>query len=154
MADRVEIKGMDKLLRKLKSFEDMKKVIPGLEAGANHIEGVVKEYAPKSEANTPGRAGGWYERGYGPKWLRKDGTWGGRKTSERLREQWAVTSKNRGLTWIIGNSVSYAKYVHGDEQAGFHAARGWKTIYDVARDESDTVLKFVKDRVDKILEGR
>jgi len=152
MPNSITIKGLDKLTRKLKSFEDMKKVIPALEAGANHIEGVVKEYPDSTEANTPGQAR-WYERGYGPRWLRKDGSWGGSKTSEVLGKQWAVKSKNKGLTWIIGNPVSYGKYVHGEEQASFHGPRGWKKIEDVAKEESDTILKFVKDRVDKILAG-
>ena len=66
MPNSITIKGLDKLTRKLKSFEDMKKVIPALEAGANHIEGVVKEYPDSTEANTPGQAR-WYERGYGPR---------------------------------------------------------------------------------------
>lgn len=155
MPDYVEIRGLDELTRRLDSFKDLKKVIPALEAGANHLEGVVKEYAPKSEANKPGGPGSrWYQRGFGPRWARKDGTWGGRKTSEVLRSRWAVQSKNHGLTWIIGNNATYAKYVHGEEQAHFHKDRGWKTIFDVVKQESDTVLNFVKDRVDRILAGQ
>jgi len=155
MPDFVEIRGLDELSRKLDSFKELKQLIPALEASAEHIEGVVKEYAPDSEANMPAGPGSrWYQRGYGPRWMRKDGSWGGRKTSEVLRAQWSVRSKNRGLTWVIGNRVSYGKYVHGDEQAWFHKQRGWKTIYDVVKEESDTILKFVKDRVDKILAGR
>lgn len=154
MPDYVEIRGLDELTRRLDSFKDLKKVIPALEASARHIEGVVKEYAPETAANKEGGPGSrWYQRGFGPKWKVKSGEIHGRKTSETLGRKWTVQSKNHGLTQIIGNNVSYAKYVHGEEQAHFHADRGWKTIFDVVKQESDTVLNFVKDRVDKILSG-
>jgi hypothetical protein len=64
------IKGMDELIRKLDTIAKLKGAKRGLKAGAEHIEGVMKEYAPKSQANVPKAHGRWYERGWGSKYRR------------------------------------------------------------------------------------
>jgi hypothetical protein len=147
------IRGMSKLLRKLNSLRELRGAKRGLRAGAVHIKGKIAIYANSSEANTPNQRR-WYERGYGPKWLRKDGSMGSRKTSETLGRKWTTESRNNGLTQVVGNNVSYAPYVQSEEnQAGFHKARGWKTDVQVIDEEGPRVLEFVKDEVDKELEG-
>ncbi len=110
------------------------------------IEGRVAEYSPESEANRPRSWSGsayhvfsrkraslntWYERGYGPKWVRKDGTVNGRKTSRFLGRQWSRevrVSPGLLIEGVVGNSAPYAPHVHGEEQASFHARRGWLTL--------------------------
>ena len=71
-----EIKGLDKLLRKLKSVAELRGARRGMKAGALHIKGKIATYPPASIANSPAQKR-WYERGYGPKWHRADGTIGG-----------------------------------------------------------------------------
>jgi hypothetical protein len=120
------IKGMDELVRKLDTFAKMTGAKRGLKAGARHIEGTIKVYAPKSAANAAKSHGRWYERGWGTKYKRLDGKVTGKKTSEVLRSKWSTKSRDSGLTQVIGNNASYAPYVHDDEkQAGFHGDRGW-----------------------------
>jgi len=146
------IKGMNKLLRKLDTVAKMKGAKRGLKSGAEHIEGTIKEYAPKSAANVPKAHGRWYERGWGSKYRRLDGTITGKKTSETLRTGWSTKSRNSGFTQIVGTNVSYAKFVHdAEEQARFHKARGWKTDAQVVKSEGDEVLKFIQREVEKEL---
>ena len=149
------IRGMDKLIKKLKSIEELRGAKRGLKAGALHIKGKIAVYAPSSSANSPSNPSGrWYQRGYGSRWRRKDGTVGGSKTSETLGRRWTVGERNGGLTQVVGNNVSYGPYVQSAEkQAGFHKARGWKTDEQVIEEEGDTVLQFVKSEIDRELEG-
>jgi hypothetical protein len=86
--------------------------------------------------------------------MRKDGSvWKPKKaTSETLGRKWTTKKRDRGLTWIIGNNVCYGEYVQDrGKQAKFHKRRGWKTIQDVAEQEAETVVNFIKAKVDKIL---
>ena len=103
---------------------------------AHEIENYVAPYAPETAANMkPGwfvigggkRGNRWYERGYGTKWLRKDGSVGGRKTSQVLNRQWNV-QRHGDIGAVLNNKASYGLYVHGaDQQASFHAAHNWRT---------------------------
>jgi len=147
----VEIRGLDKLIRKLSDVKSLRAAKVALKAGALHIKGKIATYPPASEANTPYQRR-WYERGYGPKWMRKDGTWRGSKTSETLGRRWTIAERNAGLTQVVGNNVSYVPYVQDpDKQTSFHAARGWKTTGQVVDEEADTVVRFVKAKVDEAL---
>jgi hypothetical protein len=152
MPAQIEIEGLDKLLTKLDGLENLQKIKPVLKSGAVHIKGKIAKYPAKTIANSPSNpTGRWYERGFGTK------TATGRKypTSETLGRKWTVASRDRGLTQVVRNNVSYGPYVQSAEkQAGFHKRRGWKTDQQVAEEESDTVIDNVKNAVDKILEGR
>ena len=45
----------------------------------------------------------------------------------------------------VGNNASYAPFVQGrDQQAGFHARRGWKTIEDVGEKHGAEVVKKIE----------
>jgi hypothetical protein len=148
------IKGMDELVRKLDTVAKLTGAKRGLKAGAEHVEGTIKEYAPKSAANAPKAHGRWYERGWGSRYKRLDGAVTGRKTSETLKAQWSVKSRDSGLTQIVGNSASYNIYVHSaKEQAGIHKRRGWKTDEQVLKSEGDDVLKFIQQEVERELGG-
>ena len=148
----VEIEGLEPLLRKLDNLKDLNKIKPALKAGAVHVMGAIKPYPPRSIANSPSNpTGRWYERGFGTK------TATGREypTSETLKRKWTVKSRDRGFSQVVGNNVSYGPYVQSAEkQAKIHEQRGWKTDQQVANEEADTVLNFVKKEVDKILEGK
>jgi len=147
----VKIIGMQQVVEKIKTLDDLEIAKPALKGAALHIKGVVNRYPPSSEANVPYQRR-WYERGYGSKWMRRDGSVGGRKTSETLGRKWTIRTADRGLTVIVGNNVSYGPYVQdAKHQAGFHAARGWKTIQDVVKEESDTVVNFIVEHIERSL---
>ena len=129
----VHIEGLDRVVRKLRSLEDLSAYKNALKAAALHVKGKVAKYPPASEANRPKESGRWYERGYGMRW-----PGGGRKTSEMLGRKWTTQARDSGMTQVVGNNVSYGPFVQGDRQAAFHERRGWKTIETVAKEESRT----------------
>jgi phage gpG-like protein len=154
----VQFKGLDELVKKLIDLGDLSAIKSGLKAVASHVRGIASKYPDATEANNPGNATGrWYQRGYGPKWITRKGVHG-RKTSETLGRRWGVSYSADEMTATLGNNASYAKYVHdADDQASFHAARGWRTVQDVARDEEPTAQAFLEKHLqDEInrLEGK
>ena len=143
----VHIEGLDRVVRKLRSLEDLSAYKTALYAAAEHVLEKIADYPPLSEANRPNARGRWYERGYGPRWAS-----GGRKTSEMLGRKWTTQERNAGMTQVVGNNVSYGPFVQDrDRQAAFHKRRGWKTIQTVAEEESRTVVEMVAKEVDKKL---
>ena len=148
----VEVKGLDELERKIGGLATLRTVRVGLKAGAVHVKGKADDYPPSTIANSPGNPKGrWYERGYGPRWMTRQGVHG-RKTSQTLGRKWTMAERNNGMTFIIGNNVTYGPYVQDREkQAWFHRQRGWRTVQDVAEDELDTVTRFVQQEIDKQL---
>ena len=145
--DRIVIEGLPELIKKIDNLQDMKRVNTAMRAAALHVKGKIAQYPPESEANRPKERGTWYERGYGTRW-----PGGGRKTSQTLGRKWTIASRDKGLTQIVGNNVTYGPYVQDEDmQAWFHKRRGWKTTQTVAEEEADTVVKFVKSEIDKII---
>ncbi|KPL90764.1 hypothetical protein [Herpetosiphon geysericola] len=93
-------------------------------------ENIVAPYppAPSPSGDT------WYERGYGPKRRRKDGSVTGRKTSEMLGRRWTIASRSR-MVVVLMNTASYAANVHdSEEQSAVMQAIGWKTDADADRE--------------------
>lgn len=152
----VQVRGLNELLRKLDNVQGLRAAVKALRASAVHIKGKVADYPTSTMANQPKTyPGRWYERGFGPKWARKDGSVGGAKSSETLGRKWTTAARNGGLTQVVGNNVSYGPYVQDrDEQNKALAGYGWKTIQDVTEEESDRILRFVKDEIDRALSGQ
>lgn len=123
----IVIDGVDTWVKTLSA--DLAPVIQaGLIGVAKATEGFIAPYPTAHAHGNP-----WYERGYGPKYRRKNGRITGRKTSEMLGRRWQVASAGR-MRVALTNSASYAESVHSsDDQARVHANTGWKTDTD-ARD--------------------
>lgn len=148
----IEIPGLAEIVKNIEDVSKLQYVNAAMLAGAKHIQGKVNKYPKATTANNPDNpTGRWYERTYGPRWKRKDGSIGGRKTSEDLHGQWTI-SERAGMEIVVGNKVSYGIYVQDEDyQADFHKKRGWKTIQTVVKDEEATVVKFITDYLDKML---
>ena len=153
------ITGDAELRRKLAKLQDMSQIYPALKEGGVHVKAKLEIQPPSTAANSPGGPGSrWYERGWGSRWQRMDGSMGGRQTSETLFKQWTV--QQEGAKVIVGNNVSYGPWVQGSvkvggvgPQASALAEIGWKTTDTVASEEAEVVLNMVKKEVDKILMG-
>lgn len=145
----VDIEGIEGLNSKLQRLIRRGAYKRGLKAGGVHVKGKIASYPDKAGVRQQGDPRGWYERGYGSKWMRRDGSIAGRKTSETLGRKWTVSQD--GLKTIVGNNVSYGQYVQSEQwQARIHKNR-WKTIEEVAKKERETVVKLIKQEVDKDL---
>lgn len=157
---KVKITGLDELQRKLGA--DFRPAMRGAtRAIAAEVQGVIAPYPKESEANkarafgsafsisTRKAANRWYERGYGPRWARKDGGVGGTKSSETLGRRWGIKRSGR-IGAVLGNIASYAPFVHSDEkQAKFHGRRGWVTDKDAIKkvEQAGTIKRIVSDAV-------
>lgn len=149
MATGIRIEGAKELRRKLAGIQELDEKAVLRAIGLDIID-AVSPYPNKTVANSPENPSGrWYERGYGPRWRRKrTGGVGGRRTSENLSKKWGIVV--RGSQVQIGNTASYAEYVQGEKQAGFHASRGWKKLQDVAEQRLPEVVDALRKQIDRI----
>lgn len=161
----VKVQGADELVRALGG--DVKKAIQrGAHLIAAEVKREVAEYPALSDANVPRSFNAlysiksrkalnrWYQRGYGTKWARKDGTVGGARTSEMLNRSWGVRRLPLGA--FVGSKASYAPVVHHwKEQASFHKRRGWVTDRDAVERvrKSGKMDRIMQQVVDRILKG-
>jgi hypothetical protein len=146
----LKLEGAEPLLRKLDELGQGKYIDPILKLVGEDVRNAVAPYPPASEANFP-RKGGWYERGYGPRWY---GGRGGRKTSKKLSDQWFVRPEPRSVLVGVNAEVQYAPFVHGLQQAGFHARRGWKVLSTTAEMMLAREMEKVRRAVQRILAKR
>ena len=129
----IKVEGLDRLQRHLN-----RNLKPAFRRASLAIAEVIRDeiakYPPATIANSPSNPRGrWYQRGYGPRWARRDGSVGGRKTSEQLGQSWTTRQKDMGA--IVGTKVSYAPFVQAaNQQASFHQGRGWVTDRQAVQD--------------------
>lgn len=152
-AKEMSIEGLDELFKRLDGIADPNLGQTMLVAGGEHLRGVIAQYPPATAANQPRPGQTWYERGYGTRWGRKDGSIGGRKSSEALGRGWNVQAESARRV-VVANSASYGPLVQSAQhQAPFHAARGWITDEQVIEQEAETVMAFFVNEIDRILGG-
>lgn len=160
----ITVKGIDKIIRNLQA--DPKKAISaGLKAVATELQTIIQVYPPETIANSPENPRGqWYQRGYGVRWKKKDGTVGGKPTSGQLKKRWHI--KNQSATSVLlYNQASeygrgtdwYSGYVHASEkQAGFHAKRRWITDETAAKKvrKMSKLTQVIARNIAKQLQGQ
>lgn len=88
-----------------------------------------------------------YQRGWGP--IYASGRKSKKKTSENLGKQWYVKSSD--FSAEVGNRASYAEFVHGERQAKFHGARGWRKLLVEANAESDNLEHQIEKKIASIV---
>ena len=137
----VEIKGLDKLKRAMQKFPRTVAKNMGA-AGKEAADDVIlsteglRNYPPETTANLPPTP--YYIRGRGTQTA--SGNYG---NSERLGTKWNVT--RRGYETRVSNPASYARWVHGEEQAGAMAEIGWVKLWDTAKKKlKEITLRYNK----------
>ena len=143
----IEIVGLDKLMASLEKFPNkVRKTFKG--AGEESSKIIIEskglqDYPSETSANMPPAP--YYERGKGMWTSATRNTY----KSEVLGKQWYV--KSSGFQTKIGNRASYARWVHGDEQARAMAAIGWKKLFDVAKSKIKRITKIYQMWVNRAL---
>lgn len=133
----IEIKGLGDLKRNLDRLSDE---IPDTFAAAAEESSKrvvlstvgLRKYPPLTDANRPPTP--YYIRGRGTQTKR-----GNLGNSQRLGTQWNFRAS--GLRALIGNPVSYAKWVHGVEQARAMGNIGWRKLEEVAQQKRPQIQK-------------
>lgn len=151
MAD-IQIEGLDALVAKFGELQGGAYMREVLTVGGTMLKNFIAQYPLASEANTPYQRR-WYERGYGPKWMRKDGSVKGLKTSETLGRKWSVVARS-DTEVVVGNNASYAPFVQSAEkQANFHRQRGWRTDDMAIKETAPKIVAMAQREIDRILGG-
>jgi len=150
----VEVTGIRELQAQLDKLSNVGAVVgPALLKSGYELRDWVKEYPAATEANSPKRPGRWYERGRGSMYARRDGSVRVVKASEMLNRRWAMTHTftPQAAEVRIGNSASYARYVHDEEkQARFHTSRGWRTAQTAIKKFEAGIVRRISEAIDKI----
>ena len=122
----IEVKGLDKVL---KAFDRFPKKVQKTLADAGQesakvvlkTEGMGTNYPPAPPSSQPPAP--YYKRGTG--YMYAGG--GTRGDSEDMGKKWVVES--RGFSTKIGNTASYAKWIHDDKKQVAAMRRiGWRTL--------------------------
>ena len=141
----IEFKGLEPLMKKVKTIGQMKAVKAALLNAGNDVKGIISEYPDPTAANQPPVP--YYIRGRGMQTAS-----GNLLNSEDLADSWAITTRDHGFTVVIGNNVSYAPFVQSKEfQARWMKDIGWKTEVEVMEKETDRVVEWVLKAVKKII---
>jgi hypothetical protein len=122
----------------------------GEEAGKEILNTVgLQRYPPATDANQPPTP--YYIRGRGMQraGIRRPAYNDG--TSERLGTNWYVSPAYSGKSVIISNKVSYAPFVHGEEQSQAMARIGWRKLIDVAAEKIDTITRIYQGWIDYVI---
>lgn len=162
MAESFRLEGLDDLLNKVETLEQLQGVIGGLEAGAAHLRDVFAVYPPTKRLKRRDVYGKTFKTAKQRRWfffaLR-----GGlisvpyRRAfdprSERFGESWTITSENDGLRWIIGNDSTYAEKLKGNQQSLYHKAVGWTTLQADIDKQAPYVLEQITAAVEAALDA-
>ena len=103
--------------------------------------------------SAPGTKGDnrWYQRGFGSRWLRKDGTFGGINTSQRLQQSWNTEVQRQDeFTASAFTDVTYAPYLLDEEKPRVNWAQshGWQSLDEIQEDYAPRFERAVLDEVD------
>ena len=143
----IQVTGIEEIQAAMKKFPA--EVKHGMEQAGKEASVVILEttglqvYPKESSANQPPAP--YYERGAGT--VYPSGIVS--MTSETLSEHWKVSANTYKTT--ISNRASYARWVHGDEQASFHKPRGWRKLTEVAKEKTKAITKIYNASVDRVL---
>ena len=147
----VNVEGLDKLVKKINKLQPPQSNAikrAAMDKSVKLVRADVAQYPPATVANSPANGYSWYQRGFGTRTT----TGLGYQTSETLGRRWTDTIEDNGNRGVVGNNASYAIYVQDeDNQAGFHAVRGWPTVQKVIRDRSVDILDFFADEYREVL---
>ena len=147
------IENLPELIAALKAFpKDVQRGFKvAMRVAGEVVRSGVAQYPPSAGANMPPGLNGysWYERGFGTRTV----TGRAYATSEVLGKSWTVkvTQTARVTRGIIGTNVSYAPFVQGAKQTGFHRARHWKTVEQVLFTKRGAIWRAFGDVVKKAL---
>lgn len=92
--------------------------------------------------------GRWYQRKFGPRWRNKNGTTGGRNTSQNLQTSWQI--ERRGESASVWTAVTYAPFLlDASQRVGWAAGHGWQTTDEIAEGYIERFEEIVLKEIDE-----
>jgi len=147
------IENLPELIAALKAFpKDVQRGFKiAMRVAGEVVRSGVAQYPSGTAANMPPglNSYSWYERGFGTRTV----TGRAYATSEALGRSWTVKVKStrRYVRGTIGTNASYAEWVQGKKQAGFHRMRNWKTVEQVLFTRRGRIWRVFGDVVKRAL---
>ena len=126
MTARIEIKGLDKLIRKIDTLEKMDAVKGALRLAGKEIEKRMKKYPPEKPEST-------YQR------------------TKLLGQSWTTQTRDKGFTVIVGNNVEYGPFVQSQKDQAWMHKDFWHTDEQVVEEDGDKVKAMLADAINKII---
>jgi len=159
LAEGIRIEGLPELQEIMKKVGSLQPVKTGLKAGAGQLKREVAKEPPVSRRpvaqfwTDKQRRGFFYYLKAGK--IEVPYFRGISEGTEDMTHKWTIQSRHGGLTWIVGNNVSYGPLVKEEGiQARYHKETGWKTTRQDADENAPKIVRIVKLEVDRALEGK
>lgn len=144
----IKITGIESIRKKLGSASyqlDHALSEAGTKAGMEIVKQKgIAAYPPSTAANRPPIP--YYIRGRGT-----ETKTGNKLNSQNLGRQWTVVPIRGGAR--VENKVSYAKYVHGTEQAKSMATIGWRKLETVAQQSVGKIKQHFINSIKKLFQS-
>ncbi len=149
----ITISGLDAVASKIAKLGDPSELQKPMGYAVKWVVDEVGRYPPQSDANRRKSFGQWYQRGFGSHYARRDGGVTSRNTSETLGKKWTekVTMGGASVVGEVGNTASYAVYVQGERQTGFHQKRNWVRADKFIQDKSKTIVSFFEEHYRELI---
>jgi len=169
MSDTIHIEGIEPLLAKIKSLQELRPVVGAIKAAALHVKGKVAVYSEEKrpKEKRPTRAS-VYGSVFKTEKQRRYFFWALRKGeievpyrrgvspgSQTFGRRWTIAMSNAGLTAKIGNNAGYGPLLMDSTRQSLYAkAVGWRTTDAILDEETETVTRLITYEVNRALEGR
>jgi hypothetical protein len=149
----IKIEGMEALLKQLTDIEQLKPLKAVMKSAGMYLVGKLKVYPAEKQQTRASVYGETFKSDAQRKYFfyaLKKGlihvpySRGADSRSERFKAFWAMSTRNSGMTVVIGNDTTYGPYLMDTaQQSKFMAAKGWKTIGAVEDEEGPIVSQYV-----------
>lgn len=92
----------------------------------------------------------WYQRQFGSRWLRSDGSMGGRNTSQKLQKSWQVEIQRRDeFSAAAFTDVTYAPFLlDPNRRVHWANSHGWQDLDEIGEDYTPRFEQIILDEID------
>ena len=141
---------LDETIKKLiEQLSDPKRRNKILIRAAAELKDRAAVYPEQGVYNFPRKGKAWYLRSRGSRWYRKDGSIGGRDTSQQLQNNWKLEVKDE-FTASVYTDVTYAPYLlDAAQRINWAESHGWKTTDKIAEDYAPRFEEIILEELDK-----
>ena len=125
-----------------------------LTRASEELKKIMAIYPPPGIWNRPPGTRGdnrWYERGYGSRYMRANGSVGGKKTSQQLDKSWVSKADTDSAN--VYTEVTYAPFLlDPDQRVNWANAHGWVSVDKTVEQFENRFTEIVLDEIDKQIE--
>lgn len=163
MSNRVRLEGLQALLAKLTSLQQLRRVAAAVKLGAARIKRRFQTYPPQSRPTRASVYGQTFQSDRQRRYffyamraglIQVPYVRGSSPGSRNIKQTWTIATSNAGMTAEIGTNAPYARYLHDTQQQSAYArAVGWPTVEQVLNEEGPAVVQYIRDAVVEELEA-